>query len=446
MRRIGGVGVWLVGVALLGSGCSVLTGFGDLDFDGPVDLGVPEDASERDLGPPRDAGGDARAEDDTGPRDAGRDAGPRDAGRDAGPMDTGPRDAGPTDAGPDVGPPCEDDTTGIVAIREIARLDEPGDPFPIAAYRVEYAVGDDLVMLGQICVPETPGRKPIALYAHGGMAGLGIDQWGTSTGLLGLVPNICTYVAQRNVIAVMPQFRGQSDHVGASDGNIEYCAGEVDDAAELLRIAAGRCDADASRMVALGHEHGACVTLQMIHRAEARFAAAAVAAGPTDLLQLRDHWSSDPGRTSDLADLVSWIGTDPTVDPVPWQARSPLTQAAEIAGTRVPLMIVHGTMDDLYPVAQACALRDAIDAAGRTFSNFHVNRTGTALATPVTQCPGDAATYLTPWPDVDTPGRFAGDYYFLAFDEPHDFGVLSAAPQAFGAYLDFLLAHIGPLD
>ena len=90
--------------------------------------------------------------------------------------------------------------------------------------------------------------------------------------------------------------------------------------------------------------------------------------------------------------------------------------------------------------------RDAIDAAGRTFSNFHVNRTGTALATPVTQCPGDAATYLTPWPDVDTPGRFAGDYYFLAFDEPHDFGVLSAAPQAFGAYLDFLLAHIGPLD
>ena len=84
-----------------------------------------------------------------------------------------------------------------------------------------------------------------------------------------------------------------------------------------------------------------------------------------------------------------------------------------------------------------------MSATGLAFTNFHVNIFGNAMTDPITQCDMDHATYIVPWP-AESPTRFSGPDYFLGFEQDHVFFLLG--PQAAGAYLDFLLAHVGPLD
>jgi hypothetical protein len=94
------------------------------------------------------------------------------------------------------------------------------------------------------------------VHNHGGVAGLGVAQWGPIPG------NLCHGTASGGVILVEPQNRGATDQGSnallgpidiRSEGVVEFCSGEVGDALALMQIAQRRCDAS-PRQVAMWGE------------------------------------------------------------------------------------------------------------------------------------------------------------------------------------------------
>ena len=61
--------------------------------------------------------------------------------------------------------------------------------------------------------------------------------------------------------------------------------------------------------------------------------------------------------------LGPFFGTDPAVDPEPWRLGNPLTYVADSPG--VPILLVHGDVDQVAPYPFSLELEEALIAAGK---------------------------------------------------------------------------------
>ncbi len=324
---------------------------------------------------------------------------------------------------------CTDSPANIVEMSALFTSDAG------TAYKVDYLVNGEH-RLGQLCVPSSAGPHPVIALNHGGFAGL--------TDELTTRPQ-CSWAMGNGWIGVEAQYRGQSDPgFGKSGGSIELCKGEVTDIRELLHIAKNRCDADPSRVLAMGGSHGGCNTLQMLVQQEPLRAALDVV-GPTDMKALYEFHDSNrtTGDATEQAihngladDFKLWIGGTPAEVPDEYTARSPLFFAA--AFPTVPLLIIHGTADYFVPHKHSCLLRDALVSAGATFTNIHIENTsgmGNVITDQVPTC--TTATYAPTWPTT-----FSGDHYLIILDgQGHGF-VGAGAARAAEAGNKFLLEHV----
>ncbi|MCC6644804.1 MAG: prolyl oligopeptidase family serine peptidase [Polyangiaceae bacterium] len=222
-----------------------------------------------------------------------------------------------------------------------------------------------LQIVGQVCRPRRDGRFPVVVYAHASLFGLGPEWQGGA----------CQAIAADGYVVVMPSFRGQD----GSDGKVEGCLGEVDDAVAMHDMALAQPYADGRRTAWVGASHGGCVALRALARGtEARAAAALFPA--TDWTALYTSWSeraAQPGPANltklykdGAAELVRSFGGTPATHPAEYQRRS--VSAADLAKNPTPLLLAHGAADPLVPVAGTCKLAASLEGV----SPFHLTARG----------------------------------------------------------------------
>ena len=306
---------------------------------------------------------------------------------------------------------------------EVEVLFEDGE---IVTERVKYRSGG-LLIDGQVCRPASGGPFPLVVFNHGGFMGLGVDS----------MTGNCVDSARSGFIWIGSSYRGED----ASEGEIEVCLGEVDDVLAMLDVALALPYADPGRVFMWGGSHGGCITTRAVQRGAPVHAAADVF-GPTDLAENYQFWvdqlEAGTGPTEAYQQLIevvdTAIGGPPAEFPDQYQARSPV--AFELPAS-LPFLVTHGTVDELVPVAQSCAL--IAEAGG--FTSFHLDGSQAEVTSSPAGCEDAGVTWTAgPRPTPDWPaGRFLVVYDGLG----HSFGG-AAGGAMLGDVIGFFTANLPP--
>jgi acetyl esterase/lipase len=221
----------------------------------------------------------------------------------------------------------------------------------------------------------TAGSLPVLLYAHGGDAGVSVDELSLLFLALGDQAD--------DVVWVVPSFRAEPLRVGAqvfrSGGDPSPWDRDVDDALSLLSVAvATESAADPARVAVLGLSRGAGVGLLMGVR-DPRIDAVVAFFGPTDFF---DPWTQDiiddalDGRPRDLPGL-SFLDEQYlqplrrgaiTVDAV---RRELVRRSVVLFAASLPAVQVHhGTADAVVAFSQAQRLDQVMRGLGRAAPSY----------------------------------------------------------------------------
>lgn len=245
----------------------------------------------------------------------------------------------------------------------------------IVSHTVPGPEGTDAVKhYGAIITPDglAPGSAPVLVYAHGGDAGVSVDE--EALQLLGLFPD-----AAAGYVVVVPSFRDEPLSFGGqtwvSDGPASPWDYDVDDALSLLSVADQvEPAADVSRTVVFGFSRGAGVGLLMDAR-DPRIVGVVDFFGPTDFYGefVQDVFQEAlDGAPRDLPgiDVLNARFITPLsrgelslgVMRLELARRSPVLWASDLSRVQVH----HGTSDTTVPVSQSQRLSSAMAAIGRS--------------------------------------------------------------------------------
>ena len=272
----------------------------------------------------------------------------------------------------------------------------------ITVQKVSYR-SNGLKVFGQVCRPNGNGPYPILVYNHGGFGGLGNDWNG----------DICKSYAGQGYVVMASAYRGED----GSEGRIEVCQGEVDDVLRLLEIGRALPYARSDRAAMLGFSHGGCITTRAVQRG-APVQVMIDFFGPTDwasefaFVQQQISQTTDPGTKAayqGLLDIVrNAVGGSPTQIPDAYAARSPAWFSSDLATFAGSVLVIHGVMDALVPVAQSC---DLVKRVGG-FNAYHLSTTQALLVTAPTRC--EASSLL--WSTADPRGLWDGKRSLMIYD------------------------------
>jgi hypothetical protein len=197
-------------------------------------------------------------------------------------------------------------------------------------YEVGNYMSDGLQIYGLICYPVSPGPHPVLIINHGVLfqGTLGLDTASF---------NGCTQMAAAGWLVATSTYRGWSlfgtgapgafppdpTFTRQSQGQWEFCGGEVDDSLNLLAAVKQLPEANGGQVVMWGHSHGSCITELAVERGAAPQIAVSLD-GPTDFTattwpmftaQFGAAWcaSCGPTDTDQLTGRSSaWPGNTPT--------------------------------------------------------------------------------------------------------------------------------------
>lgn len=235
------------------------------------------------------------------------------------------------------------------------------DDGAIVIQKVAYRSGE-LRIVGQVCRPAGAGPFPLRVVNHGGVWGL--PAWNGGA---------CAEAARAGSVYIESAFRGQD----GSEGGIELCLGEVDDALRMLELALELPEVDGSRVTMWGAELGGCITARAVQRGAPVQAAASVF-GIADLAKAHGHWLKE----RDTSEAPAWqyqalllaaeeaIGSGPSTRPQEYARRSPVSFAADTP-MRVPFLIAHGSADPIVPARQSCDLAQRLGMEGHHLDSQH---------------------------------------------------------------------------
>lgn len=246
---------------------------------------------------------------------------------------------------------------GLVALTGCSRL--VGSPRAKAdqSAPMRYAYGTDPSQYAELSLPDGTGRVPVVVVIHGGYwrAGYGAE----------LGAPLAADLTGRGFAALNVEYR----RVG-SGGGWPQTGDDVAAAVEALRadgqrLAGGRLDL--GRVVALGHSAGGQLAgwLASSRSAPVPMTGAVLQAGLLDLVQ-----AADDGLGGGA--VVDYLGGSPAELPDAYAQASPIA----LLPYGIPLVCVHGTADEVVPIAQSQRFVAAAQQSGdraelRTFDGDH---------------------------------------------------------------------------
>jgi dipeptidyl aminopeptidase/acylaminoacyl peptidase len=141
---------------------------------------------------------------------------------------------------------------------------------------------------------------------------------------------------------------------------------DVQRAVRWLRANSAKYNVDPNHIGAYGHSAGGQLALMLgmldtrdnsdpaLAKYSSKVEAVVDASGPTDLTA---HQTDEDSMKL----LASFLGADYASHPEVWRDASPVFHAAK---SNAPILIIHGTRDEMVPIAQAEELNDALTKAG----------------------------------------------------------------------------------
>jgi len=194
-----------------------------------------------------------------------------------------------------------------------------------------------------------PGKEaknlPAVVLPHGGPSDR--DVWGFDW--------LQQFLAARGYAVLQPQYRGSAGFGDAwlNKNGFQSWRTSIGDVTASAKWLAAQGIADVNKMAILGWSYGGYAALQSVVT-EPSLYKAAVAIAPVTDLQL----AKDESRNFTNYELVQKeIGSGPHVI-----EGSPLRHAAAIS---VPVLLVHGTMDDTVRIAESEKMDAALHSAGK---------------------------------------------------------------------------------
>lgn len=227
-----------------------------------------------------------------------------------------------------------------------------------------FRASDGMELDGYMTLPhgvDTPRNLPMVLLPHGGPHAMG-DTWAFD--------NDAQFLASRGYLVLQVNYRGSRGRGRNFEeaGYLQWGTRVQDDLLDGVRWSIAQGYADPQRICAFGASFGAYSAMMAAARAPELIRCAAGLSGLYDLKMMYskgDIRSSKYGRNY----LMRVIGRDDAA----LAASSPTAQAARI---KAPVLLVHGEVDERTPLAQATAMKAALERAGNAPEWMVVPREG----------------------------------------------------------------------
>ena len=171
--------------------------------------------------------------------------------------------------------------------------------------------------------------------------------------------------AAQGWMVLQPNFRGSSGYGRrfAEAGHRQWSKRMQDDVTDAVTDLFRQGIVDRERIVIYGASYGGYAALAGAVVTPDLYRAAVSLAGVSDLAVFLRHARRTGGAES--AQYERWIKLigDPETDAAAINAASPRLRAAEI---RIPVLLMHGSADQVVPVAQARIMKEALETAGKS--------------------------------------------------------------------------------
>lgn len=220
---------------------------------------------------------------------------------------------------------------------------------------ITYGVAGGQTLLLDIFEPAGQANSrphPAVILIHGG----GWTSFDKST-----MHPLARFLALSGFVTVTVDYRLYHDNANRWPAQLD----DVQRAVRWVRANAAKYNVDPEHIGAYGHSAGAQLALLLgmvetrdnsdaaLAKYSSKVEAVVEASGPTDLTA--EH---DAPNAKFLADF---LGADYETHPEVWRDASPVWHAAK---SNAPILIIHGTRDQMVPVAQAAELDAALVKAG----------------------------------------------------------------------------------
>jgi acetyl esterase/lipase len=232
----------------------------------------------------------------------------------------------------------------------------PSKPASSPAHdNISYGVANGETLLLDILEPantDSAGPRPAIILIHGG----GWVSFDKAT-----MRPLAEFLALAGFVAVPINYRLFHDASTRWPAQLD----DVQRAVRWLRANASKYNVDPNHIGAYGHSSGAQLALLLgmldtrdnsdpaLAKYSSRVQAVVDSSGPVDFTV---HQDDDAVKFFD-----EFLGGDYATHPEIWRAASPIFHVSK---SNAPILIIHGTRDEMVPIAQAQALDDALKKAG----------------------------------------------------------------------------------
>lgn len=247
-------------------------------------------------------------------------------------------------------------------------------PPAVSVSKISFKV-ENLKEYATVYCPQTASEKnkkyPLVFVMHGGFWGddAGTDEFGER-------------LAQNGYCAIAPTYRGEKRRADKkkSEGEVEYCAGEVDDVMTLIDEMKRKSQYDTSALSLVGFSHGGCIAMRVAEKRD-DIRSVVLFAAPVDAIflyeNLTKHWGKNFLFNGWLAaKLRKSVGSTPDKDLKAWQERSPILSLNHFHSS---LLFIHGLTDNIVPVEQTYHLRDQLKKRGEKVTEKIYSKKGEVI-------------------------------------------------------------------